>query len=141
LSVQETYFWREADQIHALTEAIMPALAEGRRTPVRIASVPCASGEEPLSLAIALTEAGWFDRVPIQILAGDASEAALARARAGRYGARSFRQLPDHLRDKYFQHDEPHREWIVNPEVHRRVTTWSRLNVVRHEDLASLRGC
>jgi len=80
LSVQETYFWREFDQIKALVETILPTLVERRRAPIRIASVPCASGEEPLSIAMALDDAGWFARAAIDIRAGDASPAALARA-------------------------------------------------------------
>ena len=64
---------------------------QGRRR-IRIWSVPCATGEEPLSIAMALEEAGWFERLPIEIHASDASEAALRkRARAGRYGGRAFR--------------------------------------------------
>ncbi len=62
LSVQETYFWREMDQVRALTEVLMPILvSEHPYRPVRLWSAACASGEEPLTLAIALTEAGWGD--------------------------------------------------------------------------------
>src|SRR4029450_10104916 len=53
LSVQETYFWREADHFTALAKAIVPGLIERHRRTIRIWSVPCASGEEPLSIAIA----------------------------------------------------------------------------------------
>ena len=140
LSVQETYFWREFDQVRALVEAIMPALVAQQRLPVRIWSVPCATGEEPLSLAMALNEAGWFGRVPIEIYAGDASEAALERARLGRYSGRAFRQLPEALREKYFA-PVPHEEaWTINPDIHRRVRSWNRLNVVRPQDAALLAG-
>lgn len=140
LAVQETYFWREADQIEALTSAILPRLLSLGRRPVRIWSVPCASGEEPLSLAIALTEAGWFSRLPIEIHGADASEDALRRARAGRYGARAFRQIPDALRDKYFQHDAVAGDWVVAPAIHERVVSWSRLNVAQPAELEALRG-
>src|SRR5687767_5699185 len=54
LSVQETYFWREIDQLHALVSRILPALTNAGRSSVRIWSVPCATGEEPLSIAMAL---------------------------------------------------------------------------------------
>lgn len=140
LAVQETYFWREADQIQALTRAILPALVSLGRRRVRIWSVPCASGEEPLTLAIALEEAGWFDRLPIEIHAADASEDALRRARAGRYGTRAFRQLPEALRDKYFRHDAVAGDWVVAPAIHGRVMSWSRLNVAQPAELEALRG-
>ena len=141
LSVQETYFWREFDQVRALVDVIVPRLVSLRRQTLRIWSLPCATGEEPLSLAMALTEAGWFDRIRIDIHAGDASEAALARARKGRYGLRSFRQLPEALRDKYFrQSDDDKREWVVNEELSARVQSWTRINAVQHAELAALRG-
>ena len=102
LSVQETYFWRESDQLRALTEAILPGLVAAGRRPVRIWSFPCATGEEPLSIAMALTEAGWFERASIELHASDASEAALKKAATRLYGGRSFRQLSVPLRDRYF---------------------------------------
>jgi len=139
LSVQETYFWREADQFHALTSAILPKIA-GRRGPIRIWSVPCASGEEPLSIAMAVNEAGWFQRAAIEIHASDASDSALQRAQQRRYGRRSFRQLPEELRAKYFTRQPDREEWIVKPEVYARVTSWTRVNLIQPGEAALLGG-
>lgn len=100
-SVQETYFWREFDQISALVNVVVPAWFRENSGTLRIWSAACATGEEPYSIAIALREAGWGDH-PIEINASDASEAALAKARAGIYRERSFRALPQDLREKYF---------------------------------------
>jgi chemotaxis protein methyltransferase CheR len=140
LAVQETYFWREADQLHALGAAILPALVRHQRSPIRIWSVPCASGEEPLSIAMALAEGSWFDRAVIEIHAGDASEAALERARGRRYGRRSFRQLPEHLREKYFTRDADREQWTVRPELSARITSWSRINVMQPHETAAMAG-
>ena len=140
LSVQETYFWREADQFRALTSVIIPQLLERRRAPIRIWSVPCATGEEPLSIAMALQEAGWFDRAPIEIHASDASESALARARQGRYGRRSFRQLPEPLRDRYFTREGDRDEWTIRADLFSRVTSWTRVNLVQAGEAAALGG-
>ena len=139
LSVQETYFWREADQLEALASGIIPRLADAGRRTIRIWSIPCASGEEPLSIAIALEEAGWFGRMPIEIHASDASESALRRAAAGRYSRRAFRQLPDRLRDKYFDADPAAGDWVVKPALSSRVTSWSRVNVVEREEMNTVR--
>ena len=130
LSVQETYFWREADHFRALATVIIPRLVERQRRTIRIWSIPCASGEEPLSIAIALAEANAFAEANIEIHASDASEAALTKARAGRYGRRSFRQLPDDLKDKYFTRDGAKEEWAIKPDLFARVTSWSRVNIV-----------
>ena len=136
LSVQETYFWREADQFRALASVILPLIA--RRGPIRIWSVPCATGEEPLSIAMALNEAGWFDRLAIEIHASDASESALQRAQQRRYGKRSFRQLPEELRDKYFVREAEKDEWTVKPELFGRVTSWTRVNLMQPGQAALL---
>lgn len=129
LSVQETYFWREADHFQALVSAIMPRLA-AERGRVRIWSMPCASGEEPLSIAMALDEGGWFAKADIEIHASDASELALARARAARYGRRAFRQLPEAMKEKYFVPVPGGDYWTPKPELSRRVSSWSRVNIV-----------
>ncbi|MEO6005661.1 MAG: CheR family methyltransferase [Opitutus sp.] len=101
-SVQETYFYREPDQIRALVDHVVPAWFKQSSRPLRIWSAACATGEEPYSIAIALNEAGWSNH-PIEIFASDASDAALAKARAGFYRERSFRTLPEALRHKYFE--------------------------------------
>ena len=133
LSVQETYFWREADQFRALADEIVPALARRGCSHLRIWSMPCSTGEEPLSIAMALDQAGWFERLDIELHAGDASEAALRRARAGRYGERAFRQLAAPLRERYFVPTGPG-EWTVRPELHSRVRSWTRVNAVEPQD-------
>jgi chemotaxis protein methyltransferase CheR len=141
LSVQETYFWREADHFRALASTIVPRLAERHRRPIRIWSIPCASGEEPLSIAMALNEAGAFDAAKIEIYASDNSGSALAKAQSRRYGRRSFRQLPDALRDKYFVRESAKEEWTVKPELYARVTSWSRINIVNPAETSGLMSC
>lgn len=129
LSVQETYFWREIDQMRALTCRVLPELVQsGAKRPIRIWSVPCATGEEPLTIAMALEEAGWFGRVPIEIHGSDASTAAIDKARAGRYRERSFRALPQHLREKYFV--ERDGQYSPVASLSARITSWSVVNLM-----------
>jgi chemotaxis protein methyltransferase CheR len=132
LSVTETYFWREIDQLRAVVHHVVPALARGGRA-VRIWSVPCATGEEPLTLAMLLEEAGWFHRVPIEIHASDASPAAIERAQAGRFRERAFRSLPPALRERYFRRDGD--TWTVVPSLHRRVASWTVANLMCEGDV------
>jgi chemotaxis protein methyltransferase CheR len=135
LSVQETYFWREIDQIHGLSGKVLPELIRGRdEWPLRIWSVPCATGEEPLTIAMVLNEAGWFDRMPIEIRASDGSSAAIGRARAGRYRNRAFRALPDALREKYFVQEGD--ASVPVPELQARVTSWSVVNLMAPGEIA-----
>jgi chemotaxis protein methyltransferase CheR len=83
LAVHETYFWREIDQLRAVVDVVVPYLARQGASSLRIWSVPCSTGEEPLTLAMLLSEAGWFHRLPIEVMASDASPEAIAAARAG----------------------------------------------------------
>jgi chemotaxis protein methyltransferase CheR len=134
LAVQETYFWREIDQLRAIVVHIVPALVrELAGRPLRIWSIPCASGEEPLTIAMLLEEERWFDRAPIELLGSDASPAAIARARAGRYTERSFRNLPPALRHKYFVKDES--GWRVDPRLLGRVS-YDVVNLMAAEEVA-----
>ena len=128
LAVNETYFWREIDQVRAVVDAVVPSVAGGLRGgPLQIWSTPCATGEEPLSIAMVLEEAGWFSRVPIRIIGSDASPAALEKARRGRYRERSFRNLPPALREKYFIASGE--EWQVSEALCSRVT-WDHVNLM-----------
>ncbi len=135
LSVGETYFWREIDQVKAIAHHIVPALLRERPyEPVRIWSVPCASGEEPLTIAMVLEEARLFEQGLIEIHGSDASPAAIAKARAGQYRERAFRSLPLDLREKYFL--THHDRWTVSPSLCRRITSWSVVNLLAEAEVA-----
>ena len=132
LSVQETYFWREIDQVRALTCHVLPELARvNRGRPIRIWSSPCATGEEPLTIAMALEEGGWFDRVPIEIHGSDGSPLAISRARAGVYRQRSFRALPDYLREKYFTARGA--DLAPVEALTRRISSWTVVNLMERD--------
>lgn len=133
-SVQETYFWRELDQIRALVDVVVPAWFQSTLQPLRIWSAACATGEEPYTIAMALEEAGWGAH-PIEIYASDVSESALAKARAGVYRERAFRALPLDLRQKYF------RPRAGGLEIDRRVAARVRFqwaNLVVPDEIESL---
>lgn len=142
LSVQETYFWREVDQVRALVEVVVPRyFAAHPTTPLRIWSAACATGEEPLTIAMALNEAGWLGRAPIEIYASDASPAAIEKAQAGVYRERSFRILPTELRHRYFtvvrQPANPEFEsayWQAAPWL-RAAIRWDVINLVSESDM------
>jgi len=136
LAVPETYFWRQPEHSLAVARVLAPRhFARRPRAPFRIWSAACCTGEEPLSIAIALAEAGLLDTRPIEIVASDASGAMIERARAGVYGERSFRALPAELRARYFRCEG--RGWRVDPRLHERIR-WTTANLVDPADVASL---
>src|SRR5262249_19514598 len=105
------------------------------REPLRIWSAACATGEEPLTIAMALHQAGWFDRIPIEIYASDVSPAAICAAQRGFYRERAFRTLPSALRERYFT--EKPGGWEILPEIHSRIA-WRRANLTNKSEIADL---
>lgn len=129
LTVGETYFFRNAPQFAALRHHILPELIQRRSTirTLRIWSAGCATGEEPYSAAMLLSdmlpkEEPW----QVSILATDINPHFLARARTALYGNWSFREMPDGVRDHYFR--EEHGRWRLDAEI-RRMVFFMRLNL------------
>ena len=136
LSVQETYFWREMDQIHELSKEIVPfLLSKNPNAVLRIWSAACATGEEPLTIAMRLKEDGWFERANIEIYASDASSAALERAQKGSYRERSFRALPADLKEKYFTAEG--KEWLIAPDLREKIK-WTQANLLEKDEIFNL---
>lgn len=134
LSVQETYFWREIDQIRVLVQTLLPKWqARNGNSTLRIWSAACATGEEPLTIAMALNEAGWFERASIEIVASDASTKAIDRAVQGVYRERAFRNFPAHLRDRYFEPKGA--DWQVKSDIHGRIK-WGLANLMEETEIA-----
>ncbi len=104
LTVNETYFYREEYQLRALSDEIMPELAERRSgAPLRIWSLPCSTGEEPYSIALHLI-ANWpgLETIDVEIVGSDIDTRVLARARAGLYDARAVQHLPPAILMRHF---------------------------------------
>lgn len=136
LSVQETYFWREFDPVRALVQTLVPEWqARNAGSTLRIWSAACATGEEPLTLAMALNEAGWFERASIEILASDASSKAIERATKGIYRERAFRNLPPALRVRYFE--PAGSDWRIRSDIHSRIK-WGIANLIDEKQIAPL---
>jgi chemotaxis protein methyltransferase CheR len=88
LVVNETYFFREREQLEWLVDHVLvPRCKEGRRP--RVWSAACATGEEPMTVAMLLADRGQRGRA--EIVATDISQRALERARAGVFSVRSLR--------------------------------------------------
>ena len=105
---QETSFFRDAGVIESAVEAVRAIVPAGERP--RIWSAACATGQEPLSLAMVFAEGGG---TPPDILATDVSASAIARARAGSYSQFEIqRGLPVRRMMRWFDGDGV--EWTAN---------------------------
>ena len=102
LVVPESWMFRDADAFAAAVSAVQRRLAAAPGRTVRILSVPCAGGEEPYSMAMALRDAGVAPGL-FRIEAFDLSEVALARARRGLYTRNAFRGGDLAFRERYFR--------------------------------------
>ena len=115
VAVPETWFFRGGQVFAHLAERVAEAIRQREREkPYRILSVPCSTGEEPYSLAIALAEAGAAP-ASCEFEAVDVCSRHLEVARRARFGSFSFRQTPAVLRDRYFYPVE--RDWELDARI------------------------
>lgn len=91
--VPESWFFRASDQY---ADLVRYAREQRERRPLRILSLPCASGEEAYSAVISLLEAG-LPPDDISVLGIDISKAAVQRAQAGIFRNNALRgqTMPD----------------------------------------------
>lgn len=101
--VPESWFFRDREAFRTLTRVMLPEwLHSGPNGPMRLLSLPCAGGEEPFSMAMALLDAG-LPRERFQIEAMDVSRRAIRVAERGEYGRNAFREADLSFRDRYFE--------------------------------------
>lgn len=96
-----TGFFRDAEHFSILAGEAVRRLGRGERR-LRVWCAAAASGEEPYSAAMALSEAYAGATVDFRVLATDLSTSALSTAIAGRYTERQLAPVPERLRWKYF---------------------------------------
>lgn len=132
LSVGETYFFREKQNLGVLEENILPMLLQSRRLNerrLRIWSAGCSTGEEAYTIAILLDRLipdlkDWS----ISILATDFNPKFLRKAAQGVYGEWSFRDAPVWLRERYFNKSKDG-HFEIHPRI-KKMVTFSYLNFV-----------
>ncbi len=136
LVTNETYFFRERNQLRALFEEILPELRDRHPgAPLALWSAGCSSGEEPYSIVMLAMEAGLEPGRDIRVYASDISRSMLHRARRGLYREASFRQTEDALRDKYFLQKDG--IWRISDDVKKHVD-FIHLNLVDRSKIALL---
>lgn len=117
--VPETWFFRDQKPFETMAAYVLgPWTARHRDQTLRLLSVPCSSGEEPYSLAMALLMMGW-PRNKFQIEAIDISKRSLTRAQEGLYTENSFRDDALAFRNRYFTMTE--KKYLISPLVRQKV--------------------
>ena len=140
MTVNETYFFREAYQFDCLVNGMLDEVAARKRpgSRIRIWSIPSSTGEEPYSIAIYLLER-WakIDVYDVEILSSDIDTTVLASAQRGVYSARSVQHLPAAYLRKYFtRHGDD--EWRIVRDLVGAVE-FSRVNLSEPADTRRFR--
>lgn len=115
----ETSFFRDHAPIAQAADLLAKLARERPRRRLRVWSAGCASGQEPLSLAIALADRG-VDPVRVELLATDVAMSDLHRARRGEYTQFEIqRGLSATHMLRWFEGEDG--RWLARPELLARV--------------------
>ena len=129
VTVKETSFLRDREQLAGIDWRRLLERARARGSErVRVWTAACATGEEAYSLALLAAEAFAPAPAPVDILATDISADALTHARAGRYRARSVRDVGPAMRARWLSADADQQ---VVGEPLRALVTFARHNLIR----------
>jgi chemotaxis protein methyltransferase CheR len=132
LTNNESYFFRDREQLNLLKNQIFPQLIQQKRQQedltLRVWSAGCSTGQEPYSLAIILRELLLdLDAWDLTIFGTDIDLAALNQARAGIYSDWSFRSTEPRIKRQYFQ--PVARNYQIEPLI-RQMVTFQKLNLL-----------
>nr|WP_083977247.1 CheR family methyltransferase [Herbidospora sakaeratensis] len=110
LLINVTSFFRDPVAWQVLRERVVPAIVAGKQAGkgIRVWSAGCATGEEAYSLAMVLAEEIGVDEFKdrVKIYATDLDEQALQVARSATYTDRQMAEVPQELRETYFESSE-----------------------------------
>lgn len=130
LVVNETYFFRELQPLEVLADRVLAPVARAGLRRARVWSAACATGEEPLTLAMVLAQRGLLGEV--ELVASDISPRVLERAKQGEVTRRALRgPVPPAYEPYLTQGSGPVR---VRADV-RAAVAWEQLNLVDGEAL------
>jgi len=136
LTTNETYFFREAYQLRAFTDEILPilrarSLARGSKR-LDVWSAGCSSGEEVYTIAMLIDATGLFEGWDVRVFGNDISRRVLSKARAATYRSASFRaMIPDY--DRYFIDTDEGKQ--VHPRI-RSMCHFGHLNLMNQRRAA-----
>ncbi|WP_028622600.1 CheR family methyltransferase [Pseudomonas sp. Ant30-3] len=100
--VPETWFFRYPESFATLTKLAAKRLDDiNHLRALRILSLPCSTGEEPYSIAMALLDGG-FKPHQFKVDGMDVSPLSVEKARRALYGKNSFRGQDLSFRERYF---------------------------------------
>ena len=140
MTINETYFFREAYQFDCLVNSILGEVIKTKKRgePIRIWSIPSSSGEEPYSIVLYLLER-WpeLKNFEVEIMSSDIDTHILDVAKRGLFSARSVHHLPKPYLAKYFS-KKAENEWQLSDDV-RDSVEFTRVNLSDANDTRRFR--
>jgi len=137
ITTNETYFFREPQQLEVFVNDIVPRVIEKKGTKdIRIWSAACSTGEEPYTLVMMLAEKTVGARV--EVVGSDISDNVLASAKNAAYSSYSVRNIPGPYLKKYFRTNGQ-----MTYELDRSVrdsVSFSNINLVDEKKVRGIRG-
>ena len=125
--VPETWFFRNPPAfVELVRDAVALAAVRESGAVLRVLSLPCSSGEEPYSMAMALLDTG-FRPQSFHVDGFDISSRNIALAHGATYGKNSFRSEGLEFRDRHF--DPTDHGWLVREKV-REAVRFAQANVL-----------
>ena len=148
LLINLTGFFRDPAAWHYLEREVVPEILSRRDDDqlIRLWSAGCATGEEAFTLAMIMANHLGPQETArrVKIYATDIDLDALTQARAAVYSEKSLHDVPEDLREAYFEPDIRGRGWVITPAL-RRTVVFGRLDLTRDPpisrvDLATCRN-
>ncbi|MBI3805763.1 MAG: protein-glutamate O-methyltransferase CheR [Nitrospirae bacterium] len=104
LTIHETYFFRENQQLETFRQEVLPELlqVEAKKKRLKVWSAGCSTGEEPYTLSMLFLENPSLQNWTVDIYASDISQNVLQFARRGIYQPSAFRATDAYFQKKYF---------------------------------------
>lgn len=128
-SINVTEFYRDLFVWECLSSKIIPEIAKNR-TSLKVWSAGCASGEEPYSLAILLSEV-LGNKAKFSVIATDISAEAITRAKRGQYTNQNIKNLAPALVSRYLT-DSGKDTYIVNDSI-KQLVTFEQADIISYQ--------
>ncbi len=128
-----TRFFREDHHFNHVHDTLVPELIKNKQPKIRMWSAACASGPEPYSLAMTVSDAlKNSTQFNFKILATDLDTKMLETARNGKYDISIHKDIPVALRNKYTTVCSDDRDSFEINETIRNLISFNRMNLMKH---------
>ena len=147
LTIHETYFFREDQQLKTFSEEVLPEIIKRKsgEKKLRIWSAGCSTGEEPYTIAIIINEKKEFKNWDVEIIGTDVSHRVLQSARRGLYQPTAFRLIDPRYVSMYFRKEsdgyrivDPIKKYVIF--LHLNVMDDNRMTLINPVDIIFCRN-